>query len=159
MCMSMEDKNASWVGCVWIHPITMRFLERTVSRTCCGRNYRVARMHKSWCANLFSSGLAVVAARQRVMQRHPPFMLSQKQPAKCAALLTHLLPFCCGTMTVDMTSESPLCTPPRIAHVSTFLDVFPRDANIKASMACELHKFINCGRLAMHYCHLVGYDH
>jgi hypothetical protein len=61
-------------------------------------------------------------------------------------------------MTVDMTSESPLCTPPRMAHVSTFLDVFPRAANIKASMACELHKFIKCGRLPMNNSYLVGYD-
>jgi hypothetical protein len=35
MCMSTEDKKASWVGWVCIQPSTIRSLERTVSKTCC----------------------------------------------------------------------------------------------------------------------------
>jgi hypothetical protein len=64
-------------------------------------------------------------------QTHPTITMRHQNNQQ----LHYLLPFCCGTMTVEMTSESPDCTPPKIAQVSTFLAVLARAANMNASMA------------------------
>lgn len=138
MCMSTEERKASCVGCVWIQPITTRFLDRTVSKMCCKTPVkRLCEFQSGLCAplrksNLFTGSLAIIAANEnmRLTRSQATIMIRVYNWHRA-----DLFPFCCGTMTVEITNESPVCTPPNMAHVSMFLAVFARAANMNASIA------------------------